>query len=274
MIWREIPAVGIVFVGIPEVARPRVRHDRRPGRIAPLDVVGHEDLVLEREVDRPGVEWAGQVVGGDETELVVVVDDVGRGDPGVRVEARRSDGVVVIPLETGSLGVGVVVLGLVGRHDLALSQHGVVDEARAFVAGGIPPGVGTTIARPGDVAAMQVDVGPVVRELGAHDRAIDGQDVAVGQMIAERELDRCPALDGDDSAEVPEVRCASLAEAPQSRGVGQVGMQLIRVLADPDGVVGHARLPPGLDDGVGLGDGNVRPRHAERTDELAQPVAV
>jgi len=217
---------------------------------------------------------AGQVVGGDETELVVVVDDVGRGDPGIGVQTCRADGMVVVPDETGALAVGVVVLGLVGRHDLALSQHRIVDEARALVAGGIPPGVGTTIARPGDVAAMQVDVGPVVREFGAHDRAIDGQDVAVGKMIAERDLDGCPTLDGDDSAEVPEVRRASLAEAPQSRGVGQVGMQLIRVLADPDRVVGHARLPPRLDDGVGLGDGNVRPRHAERTDELAQPVAV
>ena len=156
----KIPAIRVVDVGVPQVARAGVRHDRWPGGVALRDLRGDEDLVLERQVDRPRVQGAGQVMGGNELELVVVVDHVRGGDAGIGIQPRRPERVVVIPDQPGALLVRVVVLRLVGRHGAARPQHIVVDEAGAMVALRVPPGVRAAVAGPRHQAAMEVNIMP------------------------------------------------------------------------------------------------------------------
>ncbi len=274
LVWGEVPAVRLVDVRVPQVAGARLGHHRRPRRVALLDALGDEDLVLEHQVDGPRVQRPRKMVHGDQGQLVVVVDHARRRDARIGVEPSRADRVVVVPDEARPLVVRVVVLSLVTGHVSARPQDLIVDEAGPFVAVGIPPGVRPAVAGPGDQAAMKVHGGPVVLVLRAHDRPVDRQDVAGRKVVSERDLDGSAPLGRDDPAEVPERLGTSLTVAPQPRRVGQVRMELVGELANPDGVVGDPRLPPGLRVGIRLGDRHPRTADAaQRLDELAEPVA-
>ena len=151
-----------------------------------------------------GSSGPGRLLSSHQGQLVVVGDDVGRGDPGVGVEARDAEGVVVVPHQPGALVVGVVVLGLVAER-LAWAQDLVVHEAEPLLAVRVPPGVRPAVADPGDEPAVQVDVRPVVwLPISPHDGAVDREDVRGRQVVAEGDLDRVAALGGDDAAQVPE----------------------------------------------------------------------
>ena len=197
---------------------------------------------------------AGQLAGGDHRLLGRVGQQIGRGQAGIGVQAGDADRVVVVPLHPCRLAVRVVIghrtrAGLVhvghvqgARAAQKACQQGRVERCISRQRGSIggigfacrgDPGMRAAIADPGAVAAMQMDIGPVLgigmqavlAEAGTDDRRVDRQEqIAIAgadrdqsggvggrdraadrQQVDELDPRRCVLVGLDDRAEVMRV---------------------------------------------------------------------